>query len=169
MASITKYKNGWRAQLYVGGVRESACFDEKFEAQSWANKREAELRILKKAVDNAKRLATNKHQFLESSGIYSEDELVATSVPIPASSGVYFLIKNEAVVYVGQSLNVHARIRQHLATKCFDRVNIIACEPGELNRLESMYIRRLKPVLNLVGKSGADEFGLQEELLCQAS
>lgn len=168
MASITAYKDGWRAQLSVGGIRESSCFTHKFEAESWANRRETELKILKQAVANAKRLTAGKHKFLESAGIYSEDELVGTSIPTPETSGIYFLIQNGSVVYVGQSNNVHRRISEHLTSKCFDRVNVIECPASELDRVEALYIRRLKPILNAVGKSGVDEFDLQSELMCQA-
>jgi integrase len=44
MASITKQKSGWRAQVYVRGVRDSTTVSTKAEAQSWAAARETELR-----------------------------------------------------------------------------------------------------------------------------
>ena len=44
MASITKYRAGYRAQVFVGGVRDSATFRLKREAEIWAHKREEELR-----------------------------------------------------------------------------------------------------------------------------
>lgn len=37
---------GWRAELYVKGVRDSAVRDTKAEAQAWAAKRESELRSI---------------------------------------------------------------------------------------------------------------------------
>lgn len=37
---------GWRAELYVKGVRDSAVRDTKAEAQAWAVKRESELRSI---------------------------------------------------------------------------------------------------------------------------
>lgn len=43
MSSILKTKKAWRAHVYVNGVRESATFPTKREAQEWANKRESEL------------------------------------------------------------------------------------------------------------------------------
>lgn len=43
MASITKTKNGYRAQVYVRGVRDSRSFRLKRDAEIWAYQREAEL------------------------------------------------------------------------------------------------------------------------------
>ncbi len=44
MASYRKTKNGWRVELCIKRVRDSATFDTKAEARSWAEKREDELR-----------------------------------------------------------------------------------------------------------------------------
>jgi integrase len=46
MASFRKTAIGWRAELYVKGTRDSRCFDTKAEAQSWALKRETEMRSI---------------------------------------------------------------------------------------------------------------------------
>lgn len=43
MASLRKYANGWRAEIFKKGIRESATFATKREAQEWASKREAEI------------------------------------------------------------------------------------------------------------------------------
>lgn len=43
MASITRYRDGWRAQVYRRGVRESKTFPTKRQAQDWASRREYEL------------------------------------------------------------------------------------------------------------------------------
>lgn len=44
MASISKRAGGWRAQVAIKGVRESATFSTKAEAQAWAAQRETEIR-----------------------------------------------------------------------------------------------------------------------------
>lgn len=43
MAYISKYREKWRAQIQKMGVRESAVFDTKREAQAWALRKESEL------------------------------------------------------------------------------------------------------------------------------
>jgi len=44
MASIKQTSNGYRAQVYVKGVRDSQCFRTQREAKAWASARETELR-----------------------------------------------------------------------------------------------------------------------------
>ena len=44
MASIYRHGKGWRAQVYVNGVRQSDTFRTRQEAAAWALAREAELR-----------------------------------------------------------------------------------------------------------------------------
>jgi len=34
-------------------------------------------------------------------------------IPIETNSGIYFLIKNNEIVYIGQSKSVHVRVAQH--------------------------------------------------------
>lgn len=47
MASITKFKTGWRAQVAIQGVRESRVFSTKSEANAWSAQRETEIRTEK--------------------------------------------------------------------------------------------------------------------------
>lgn len=44
MASIKPAANGYRAQVYVKGVRDSKCFRTQREAKAWASARESEIR-----------------------------------------------------------------------------------------------------------------------------
>jgi len=70
--------------------------------------------------------------------------------PIPIC-GVYFLVMNDEVVYVGQSRDVAYRIRQHQERKKdeFDRVFVVTCDPDMLACVEEAYISELKPKLNV--------------------
>lgn len=43
MASITKYKDGWRAHVYVNGTRATKVFEKKRDAQAWGFAKESEL------------------------------------------------------------------------------------------------------------------------------
>lgn len=47
MASITKHKSGWRAHVYVHGIRSTKVFEKRRDAQAWAAARERELDGLK--------------------------------------------------------------------------------------------------------------------------
>ena len=65
-------------------------------------------------------------------------------------SGIYFLIKDGRIVYVGQSENVHYRAFVHAKQKDFDSYTYIPCELSQLGILEAAYINALKPELNIV-------------------
>lgn len=43
MASYVRHRDGWRAHIYVGGVRKSKTFRTRREAESWAARTEGEL------------------------------------------------------------------------------------------------------------------------------
>lgn len=62
--------------------------------------------------------------------------------------GVYFLIKDMEVIYVGQSINIHSRIEEHERTKVFDTFTYIECPRSDLNVIEAKYINKFKPSLN---------------------
>lgn len=80
--------------------------------------------------------------------LLSEGEIVAGAVGYAARCGVYFLIKDERVRYVGQSVNVDTRLRDHSGNYDFDAVSIIPCDRSILDKLESLYIHLLKPDWN---------------------
>jgi hypothetical protein len=77
-----------------------------------------------------------------------KEEIVKQSEPYKNYCGIYFLIENDSIVYVGQSVNIHSRIAQHAQFKGFSRIAYIICEPHELNVLESLYIHAYQPELN---------------------
>lgn len=68
--------------------------------------------------------------------------------PAPEESCVYFLLKDGAVIYVGKSRSLQARIASHQSDKDFDRILILACEPSVLDEVEQYWIRKLQPPLN---------------------
>lgn len=74
--------------------------------------------------------------------------VLKNSVPYKDTTGVYFLIKDNEIVYVGQSVRVYTRISSHEKTKDFDSVSWIRCEVESLDYLESFYIYKFRPKLN---------------------
>ena len=77
-----------------------------------------------------------------------ESEIVKQASKWGGVSGVYFLIKQDRIVYVGQSVNVFARIGTHQTDKDFDSIAWLPCDKGILDKLESIYIHTLQPPLN---------------------
>lgn len=78
---------------------------------------------------------------------------------IPMISGVYFLVFDDVVVYVGQSIHVMARVAWHTRDKIFDRAFYVPVDPKELDAVEGAFIRALAPKWNGrtdVGKSSDD-------------
>jgi hypothetical protein len=91
---------------------------------------------------------------LTGKALLPEEMIVETSLPWEKSSGVYFLIANSRVVYVGQSVNVYSRIDEHARGKFFERYAYVPCSVEMLDKLESLYIHCLRPPLNGTLKCG---------------
>ena len=88
---------------------------------------------------------TDKHML-------SEETIAEQATPFEVQSGVYFLVKDGRVVYVGQSIYVPMRLLEHSKCKDFDSYAFIQCPKDKLNILESLYIHALAPEYQ--GRSG---------------
>jgi len=68
----------------------------------------------------------------------------------PRICGIYFLICQSEVVYIGQSVEMVGRIRGHIyaRVKAFTRVLFIECDEVELDRVETTLILHFKPRYN---------------------
>lgn len=60
---------------------------------------------------------------------------------------VYFLLKHNEVVYVGQTQNGIARLAGH-QMKDYDEIYVMYCEPWQLDELEDKYITKYRPKYN---------------------
>lgn len=78
-----------------------------------------------------------------------EQEILAGSIPAPSCAGIYFLIKESKIVYIGQSINLLSRIGNHAARIDFDKYTFIKCEKENLNDVESTLIKRFNPKHNV--------------------
>lgn len=64
--------------------------------------------------------------------------------------GVYFLKQNEKIVYVGQSVNIERRIKDHKnSDKVFDDYTYVECDKELLNSTEESFILQHNPVYNI--------------------
>ena len=77
----------------------------------------------------------------------SENEILKTKIDFKRNSFIYFLIKDNEIVYVGQTKAGLSRIFQHNDKK-FDSYSIIECEQSELDELENEYIIKFNPKYN---------------------
>jgi len=69
-------------------------------------------------------------------------------MPVELHAGIYFLVKNNEVVYIGQSRSIEVRVSAHIGSKDFDKAYFFECPIEELDEIEMELIRAVKPVLN---------------------
>lgn len=156
MASLEKMKSGWRVHIARRGYRTSKVFRTKAEAEAWAR---TEGEKFREAADLLPRLPSGRtasHTHL------SADEIVAKATQHVPRSGVYFLIDDGKIVYVGQSVDVFVRISHHVGAKKFDSYHVIDCLPESLRAMEDIYIKRLNPPLNVAGRVRVPDFEVDD-------
>lgn len=80
----------------------------------------------------------------------SAKAIVAAALACADMSGLYFLIDQHEIVYVGQSKLVHRRLAQHFDRReiQFDRYFILPCPVALLDLLEARYIAEFRPAWN---------------------
>jgi hypothetical protein len=78
-------------------------------------------------------------------------DLGMTDVSIMASPGVYALVFNGEVMWVGKSSRLAGRVGDHFQAKVFpiDQVFVLPCDPADLVTLENFLIVKLKPRYNI--------------------
>jgi hypothetical protein len=162
MASVVPTAQGtWRCQVSVKGTRDGKTFDTKEAAELWGKTKENEIRRKAQIPELTDKRAAA--QSLLSTAVprrvlsalsevpYSGLDLVEASLPIQNLAGLYFLVKDKEVVYVGQTIDIFGRISKHRRLgKDFDSFSFITCDDQEKrDELESTYILALAPWMNL--------------------
>jgi hypothetical protein len=104
----------------------------------------------KRARDEPRDVARLQSVYFERVGRTAANHagIVAAAFPIDAKCGIYFLVRGGRVVYVGQSVNIMARLATHVKQKDFDAACYLDAAPEELDFIESFYIHALQPELN---------------------
>jgi hypothetical protein len=75
--------------------------------------------------------------------------ILAHTIPNPGTqTGIYFLVKDDDIVYVGQSTDFQWRLAIHLYKKDFDSMAFLPCKEDDLDIIESGYIHRFEPRQN---------------------
>lgn len=83
-----------------------------------------------------------------------KDILAKSKVDDAHISGIYFLIKDSKIIYIGQSTSIAIRLYSHNHKGSFDCYSYIACHKSDLDFMEDMYIRLYNPELNKKSASG---------------
>lgn len=150
MASFVKRSGSWRVQVRICGVTSTKTLQTKAAAEYWAKQEEHDIR-----ERHENRQAMYKKFKHGDPHKLSADVILQNSTPNIARAGVYFLIKNDAVVYVGQSKNVLVRVSKHsINGRDFDSFYMLACEEDALDYVEAHYIRMLDPSGNRTAGNG---------------
>jgi len=159
MAYLRMLKNGnWRAEVQKHGKRASRVFADKEEAEAWASGYEKTLEggvrlfLDRPALPEAKSLvllSAIPGRVLKALAEIPHDhyELQAASFPVGSGVGVYFLLLDNEVVYVGKTIDFIARLYRHSREKqkSFDAFAFIQCLECDLDALEAKYIDAFLP------------------------
>lgn len=144
----------WRIQIEICGTRKSKTFPTKEGAETWAKEHTARLRRQKvmrskEATEVLSNIIPKRLLAAAREVPVQLDDLLASAAPAASFTGIYFLILNQEVVYVGQSVDVLGRISRHKREgKEFDSYSYVLCSPENLNTLEAQYITAFMPWLN---------------------
>ena len=159
MAYIRQFRGKWRAEVQKHGQRVSKVVDSEEEARLWVDHAEAQLAAITgrykprhELVRNGADLVTMVPKCILQACRdipHRQHDVLEAALPMTLPSGVYFLIADGEVLYVGQSVDVLARISRHRREgKLFDSFSYIVCEPSELDRIEALYIKAFLPPEN---------------------
>lgn len=153
MAAMTERNGRWRALVHIKPFPPKAkTFGTPAEAASWADDLEADLRNRRQAeIISRKPKPTTWYEIRHLPRLKAETSAV----------GIYFLFRDDECIYVGQSRQVHTRVREHRMrgseTNSFTTYAWVSCELDELNSLEKAYIDLLQPPLNIMLTASARE------------
>lgn len=70
--------------------------------------------------------------------------------------GVYFLIKDAEIIYIGYSKDVRCRTRIHGKKFSFDECRMLECAPRDGKKLETRYLMKFSPRMNKMRSSCRD-------------
>jgi len=107
--------------------------------------------LVKKGEISGERIITN---LLIEFNLKSKDKILefATKIDSVNEGGIYFLIKNSKIIYIGESENLMRRIAEHINSSeiNFDSFAILATENNRAtrNKLERLYINKFNPWYN---------------------
>ena len=62
--------------------------------------------------------------------------------------GIYFLIRNKKIIYIGKSIDVMRRLKEHCQCVWFTQFRVIPCDIRKISEYEKRLIKYFKPVLN---------------------
>lgn len=92
----------------------------------------------------------------------TKQDIISNKQSLPECSIIYFLIMDEEIVYVGQSINGISRIFAHMKDKKFNSYYYISVESRLLDIVEECYIKIFQPIYN---KSKNPRYGYKDKTI----
>jgi hypothetical protein len=151
MASFEQRSGKWRCLVFHAGRRFARTFSTEEEARAWGVEAKEKMRRGWRPKPlrhhRCREIAIPAHMALPT---LTHDQIVSGALPYRRECGIYFLIRERRIVYVGQSVNVTYRIGSHHPKIKFDHVAFHFCQRKELDVLEAYYIKTLAPEHNVL-------------------
>lgn len=108
-----------------------------------------ELQGLQATVHTYQHELKHAHELLDSHQLVAADVIRSQAIPIEQQCGIYFLLDGEEIVYVGQSVNILARVAGHLTGQMvFNAYAYLEFPVEELTLRESEYQSCFAPKYN---------------------
>lgn len=123
-------------------IRRYATEDPNIAGMRNAYSKERSRRI---ELENELRIATRP---ASAPGLLDEQTIVSIAREFPVICGVYFLVDDNEIVYVGKSANVYKRACQHLTEKTWTKIAVLPIPQDRLDEVEQAYINHFAPRLN---------------------
>lgn len=150
--SAVQNKKGTKYRAYVqraGYPKATRIFDTYEQAEAWAA--DLDRRLKERMGEDKTRLkflAWGLDRDLSTSLGVTEGDVLdrAKNFSLEPLCGIYFIVVNNRIDYVGQSTNILCRLGQHakVGRRC-DRIAYMLCAVSELDALEAFYIKKFKP------------------------
>lgn len=119
--------------------------NEAIEVVNYFNKQAEEIT----EGDDMQRLA-RANSVVDRRGLLDASFITKKAMVFDSICGVYFLLKDDTIVYVGKSIAIMTRMCRHASEqrKDFNRVFVLECPQASMDRLERLYIEKFKPIYN---------------------
>lgn len=82
--------------------------------------------------------------------LISKKKILSNKIIFENKTGIYFLIKDNEIVYVGQSTQFYTKLSSHVNNKDFDSYFIIEVPEEQLTEYEVEYIIKFNPIYNSI-------------------
>lgn len=151
MAHFEERCGSVRVRIMRQGRKFSKTFPTRALAEQWAERQEFRatgMPMLRAALEDHRIAAClpkrQRDAILRAN--YSAHEILECAFPVDLLSGVYFLVRDQEITYVGQTSMIFDRLaKHHRSGRRFDSFSFIPCPPEQLDELESIYIAMLLP------------------------